>query len=362
VTAMDVPEKSDGATVYLSSTMAAPSEVQLYRISAAKGGEPERLTKPAGTHQAVVSPDGRRFATLYTNDVQPPDLYIAETAPGAPMRRITTSPLKEFSGFGWIAPRYVTFPSRKDGATLHARLILPPDFKQGVRYPLILGSVYNNTVRNRWSAGNAFDLYLAQEHKFVVMNVDIRASTPYGRKFRQATMGDLGGIDLEDLISGVEYLDKQGMIDRERVGIWGWSYGGFLTLMAKFKAPDVFKVGAAGAPVSNWLHDTDWVVPLLGDPKDNAEAYKRTSPITYAGDLKGRLLIVHAMGDERVLFQDTAAVVDKLIQAEKDVDVVWAPKGGHGYDPSDEGQYNRHKRIAEYFIQYLGAGPTQPKR
>ncbi len=362
VTAMEVPEKGDGTTVYFSSSMAGPGEVQLYRIDALKGGEPVRLTRPAGTHQAILSPDGKRFAAISTNDIQPPDLFIAETAPGASMRRITSSALKAFAEYDWITPRYLTFPSRKDGAILHARLILPPDFKKGTKYPLILGSVYNNTVRNRWTPGNAFDLFLAQEHGFIVMNVDIRASTPYGRKFRQATMGDLGGIDLEDLISGVEYLDEQGMIDRERVGIWGWSYGGFLSLMAKFKAPDVFKVGVAGAPVSNWLHDTTWVVPLLGDPKDNAEAYRRTSPITYASDLKGKLLIVHAMGDERVLFQDTAAVVDKLIRAKKDVDVVWAPKGGHGYDPSDEGQYNRYKRIADYFIQHLGSGPTPPKQ
>jgi len=362
VTAMDVPEKGDGKTVYFSSTMAGPNEVQLYAVDAVRGGEPVRLTNSPGTHQAVLSPDGKRFAAIYTNDVLPPDLYLAETGRGGPMRRITHSALPAFAEYGWITPRYVTFPSRKDGAVLHARLVLPPDYKEGTKYPLILGSVYNNTVRNRWSPGNAFDLFLAREHGFIVMNVDIRASTPYGRKFRQAAMGDLGGIDLEDLISGVEYLDREGMIDRDRVGIWGWSYGGFLSLMAKFKAPDVFKVGVAGAPVSNWLHDTTWVVPLLGDPKDNAEAYRRTSPITYAGDLKGKLLIVHAMGDERVLFQDTAAVVDKLIRAKKDVDVVWAPKGGHGYDPSDEGQYNRYKRIADYFIQHLGSGPTPPKQ
>jgi dipeptidyl-peptidase-4 len=152
------------------------------------------------------------------------------------------------------------------------------------------------------------------------------------------------------------------MIDRERVGVWGWSYGGFMTLMAMFKAPEFFKVGVAGAPVSNWLHDTAWVVPLLGTPKDNADAYKRTSPITYAGDLKGRLLIVHSMGDERVLFQDTAALVNTLLMARKDVDVVWAPKGGHGYDPTDEGQFNRYKRIADYFVQHLGSGPAKAMR
>lgn len=361
VTAMEIPEKSDGSAVYISSTMAGPNEVHLFKVDAARGGEPVRLTEPEGTHQAVLSPDGKLFATIYTNDIQPPDLFIAEAAAGTSMRRITNSPLPEFSQYAWITPRYVTFPSRKDGAKLYARIVLPPDFKPGVKYPLILGSVYNNTVRNRWSAGNAFDQFLAQEHKFIVMNIDIRASTPYGRKFRQATMGDLGGIDLEDLTSGVEYLDKQGWIDRSRVGIWGWSYGGFLSLMAKFKASDVFKVGVAGAPVSNWLHDTSWVVPLLGDPKDNAEAYKCTSPITYTDGLKGKLLIVHSMGDERVLFQDTAAVVDKLLQAKKDVDVVWAPKGGHGYDPTDEGQYNRYKRIADYFIQHLGSGPSRSK-
>ena len=362
VTAMEIPENSDGSSLYFSSTLAGPTEVQLYKVDAVRGGEPVRLTKPAGTHQAVMSPDGKRFATIYTNDVQPPDLFIAEAVAGASLRRITNSPQKEFAEYAWITPRYVTFPSRKDGVKLWARIVLPPDFKQGLKYPLILGSVYNNTVRNRWSSGNAFDQFLAQEHKFIVMNVDIRASTPYGRKFRQATMGDLGGIDLEDLISGVEYLDKQGWIDRNRVGIWGWSYGGFLSLMAKFKAPDVFRVGVAGAPVSNWLHDTSWVVPLLGDPKENAEAYKRTSPITYTDGLKGKLLIVHSMGDERVLFQDTAAVVDKLLQAKKDVDVVWAPKGGHGYDPTDEGQYNRHKRIADYFIENLRSGPGASKK
>jgi dipeptidyl-peptidase 4 len=362
VTAMQVPEKGDGRTVFISSTLAGPSEVQLYKVDALGSGEPVRLTGRAGTHQIAVSPDGRRYATIVGSDVEPQDLFVADAAVGAVARRITASPLPEFGEYAWLAPKYVTFPSRKDGATLHARMLVPPDYKPGLRCPLIMGSVYNNRVRNNWGAANAFDQYLARERGFVVMTVDIRASTPYGRRFRQATMGDLGGIDLEDLISGVEYLDKQGMIDRERVGVWGWSYGGFMTLMAMFKAPEFFRVGVAGAPVSNWLHDTAWVVPLLGMPKDNADAYTRTSPITYAGNLKGRLLIVHSMGDERVLFQDTAALVNTLLMAKKDVDVVWAPKGGHGYDPTDEGQFNRYKRIADYFVQHLGSGPSKAMR
>src|SRR5581483_5293608 len=308
----------------------------------------------------IVSPDGRRYATVFSNDLEAADLFIGEVGQTASARRITHSAQAEFAEYEWIKPTYVTFPSRKDGATLHAKMLLPPACRPGARCALVMGSVYNNRVRNSWSAGNAFDQYLAARHGFIVMTVDIRASTPYGRKFRQGTMNDLGGIDLEDLISGVEYLDKQGYIDRERVGVWGWSYGGFMTLMAMFKAPDVFKVGVAGAPVSNWAHDTEWVVPLIGTPKDNPDAYKRTSPITYADRLQGHLLIVQSMGDERVLFQDSVALVDKLLMAKKDVDVVFAPRGGHGYDPRDEGQLNRYKRIAEYFVEHLGASSARP--
>ena len=146
-------------------------------------------------------------------------------------------------------------------------------------------------------------------------------------------------------------------MDASRIGIWGGSYGGFLTLMALFKYPNTFAAGIARSPVVNWMHDTSWVVRLLGTPEENPEAYRKCSPLSYAENLKGKLMFVFGLMDQRVLFQDTVQLIQKFLMANKDYDLIIAPWGGHGWDPIDEAKLYRYRRQAEFFLRHLGTGP-----
>ena len=212
--------------------------------------EPVRVSTLPGTHQPIASPDGRFIADLFSNDSTPPDLYLISldetsgTSSGAAERKLTDSPLDEFDRYRWVAPRYVTFPSRVDGVTLHGRLTVPPEYDPTRRYPAILGSVYTDSVRNQWGGRTAhptwgLDQHLVQQG-YVLLNVDMRGSWGRGREFREGIELSYGGPDVEDLASGVDYLATLGFVDMERIGMWGSSYGGLMTCMSLFRHPELY--------------------------------------------------------------------------------------------------------------------------
>lgn len=352
----------DRDDIFYLSTKDSPAERHLYRFSISKASS-IKITVDPGIYSPTISEDGKLSALIYSNDTTPHDLYIVDNKASASMRRVTASPLPEFADYRWLPARYVTFKSHKDGRTLHGRLITPPDLDPKKKYPAILGPVYSDTVRNQWGrrGRGVFTQYLVQEKEYVQLLVDCRGSTGYGRQFRQELISDLGGIDLDDLVSGVEYLKSLGFVDASRIGIWGWSYGGFFTLMAMLKYPGTFALGIAGAPVVNWKHDTYWVMRLMGTPEENPDAYKSCSPLYLADRLQGKLMIVHGVMDKRVLFQDTVQLIQRLILAKKDYDLIIAPEGGHGWDSSDEAQLFMYRHMAEYFHRYLGTGPLRQR-
>ena len=218
--------------LFFTSNEGRPEERHLYKLPLA-GGQPLLMTPLAGTHTDTVSPDGTIAADYFSNDLTPPDLYFQKLGANEAAVKVTHSPLPEFTRYNWVPAQYVTFPSTADGVTLHGRLTLPPNFDKTKKYPAILGSVYSNTVHNQWGGRVAhptwgLDQYLAQQG-YVLLNVDIRGSLGYGKAFRQRLALDYGGIDVEDLYSGVKFLEKQGYVDMTRVGMWGSSYGGLLT-------------------------------------------------------------------------------------------------------------------------------------
>ena len=230
--------------LFYVSNEGKPEERQLHKVSLADGHDTQ-ITRSAGTHDVAVSPDGSIAADYFSSDMIPPDLYFQNLDSTEAPHPVTHSPLPEFERYRWVGARYVTFPSTVDGVTLHARMTLPPNFDPKKRYPAILGSVYSNTVRNQWGGRVAhptwgLDQYLAQQG-YILLNVDIRGSLGYGKAFRQKLTLDYGGIDVEDLYSGVKFLETLGYVDMARVGIWGSSYGGLLTTTSLFTKPGVYK-------------------------------------------------------------------------------------------------------------------------
>jgi dipeptidyl-peptidase-4 len=369
--------------LFVVTNQGRPEERQLYRVPLT-GGPPLRVTAAAGTHLALPSPDGRHIADLFSNDVTPPDLYLqsAVPAPGAAaaaaaaaggqlaagaVRRVTHSPLPEFDRYRWVAAKYVTFNNVDDGTLLHARLTLPPDFDPLKHYPAILGSVYSNTVHNEWG-GRIYhptwgiDQFLAQQG-YVIMNVDISGSSGYGKRFRQRIREDYGGVDVEDLYSGVRYLVGQGYVDAHRVGIWGSSYGGLLATTSLFAKPGVYQAGVAGAPATSLFHAQTGEMRTMMAPQDHQVEYAKASAFLKSGGLAGHLLIIHGMRDDTVLFKDSVTLQQRLILQGKNVDFVMLPNAPHGWDTEGLAQTRfAYHKLYEYFDRYLGAadaGGTQ---
>jgi dipeptidyl-peptidase 4 len=338
------------------STKKNPYERQVYRIGE-KGGPVTEISSLPGTHQPFVSPDGARVALLRSDDVTPTELYVVEK--GGTERRVTESPPKEFASYPWIQPRYVTFKSRVDGATLHGRLIDPPRLDRGRRYPAIIGPVYSNTVRNQWRGTHAtLQQYLAIEGQYVGLQVDIRGSVGYGREFRDRAVGDFGGITIDDLQSGAEYLKTLPYVDPSRIGLWGWSYGGLLAAMSAFQRPGLYKAIVAGAPATNVWHATTGEVDLAGRPSVNQDVFRRSSAVTYASKLQDHLLIIHGMRDDIVLFKDSVLLAEKLMLLGKNFDFVMLPSSVHDAMRKDYIATFTLRKLVEHFDRYLGRGPT----
>ena len=334
----------------------SPYERPVYRMPE-NGGPLVAVTSLAGTHLPFVSPDGSRVAVLHSSDVIPTELYLVESRPGAAERRVTHSPAKEFDTYQWLEPRYVTFPSHVDGVTLHGRLLEPPNLDRSKKYPAILGPVYSNTVRNHWQGTyGTFQQYLAQEG-YLVLQVDIRGSVGHGRAFREKAVLGIGEIDIDDLESGARYLKALPYVDADRVGIWGWSYGGLLTAMSLFKKPGVYRAGVAGAPATNVWHATTGEVDLFHTPSSHPEAFRKGSAVMFAEGLSDPLMIIHGMRDGIVLFKDSVTLAEKLMLLGKDFDFVPLPSSVHNAMRRDYIAALVLRKITQHFERHLGKGP-----
>jgi len=348
-----------GDHIYYSSTEEGTTERQLYRVKADGTSAPERLSQHEGLNIAWISEDGREQAILEADLKNPFDLYVNDA-------RVTTSPLSGFYKMQWAGSRFLTYPSIKDHKPVSARLLLPPDYhpddpKQKPR-PAILyihGSGYATSVLKQWGSYQelrfVFNNYLAHEG-YPVLEMDYRGSTNYGRDWRSGVYLNMGGPDLEDVLGGVEYLRSLKNIDMSHIGIWGWSYGGFMTAMAMFRAPTVFKAGAAFSGVYDWAnYNAGYTDERLTSPAENPEAYERSSPIHFSSQLQNHLLILHGIVDNNVLFQDAVQLSEKLIHEGKPFEESFYPEESHAYI-RDESLKDAFGRAARFFDQYLKEG------
>ena len=349
-----------GFVLYTSNAGRA-EERHLWRQPLA-GGAARALTQVPGSHTAVVSPDGRWAVDLFSADTIPPDLHLIDTQAGTTMR-VTRSPRPEFAEYRFTPARYVTFASRADGATLHARLLLPPNRQPGARVPLIIGSAYSGTVRNQWGGRNAHPLWgldqVLLEKGFAILAVDVAGSSGHGTAFRRRIRMDYGGIDVEDLHSGVEWAVREGIADSARVGIWGSSYGGLMTTMSLFTKPGVYRAGVAGAPATNVWHALTGEQRVMMRPQEDMAAYADASSHTKAAGLQGHLMLIHGMRDVVVLYKDSAWLTQYLLQLGKDVELVTLPDAGHGWDLEGLAQTRfAFRRLVEFFERHLGPGAS----
>jgi len=349
VTSVEV--SNDESKFYLTTSEVGPGERHFYSMSV-DGGTRTRITKEAGNHHVVLSPDEKYTADVYSYTNKPPELFVANNAPGAAETKLTSSPAKDFWDYAWLDVPIVQVPAR-DGATVPAHLYKPANYRRGgPAVVFVHGAGYAQNVHKYWSPNYSHEYlfhHFLMEHGYMVLDMDYRASAGYGRDWRAAIYRFMGGKDLEDNVDGAKWLVEQGA-DPKRIGIYGGSYGGFITLMAMFTTPDVFAAGAALRPVTDWAHyNHPYTANILNLPQKDEEAYRKSSPIYFADGLKGALLICHGMVDTNVFFQDSVRLVQRLIELHKDNwSIAPYPVEDHGFvQPSSWA--DEYKRIFNLF-------------
>jgi dipeptidyl aminopeptidase/acylaminoacyl peptidase len=323
------------------------------------GGARTRLTRDAGGHQVAVSPDGRLLADVYSTANRPPELFVQASRPDAERARLTTSPSADWLAHPWRAPEIVMVPG-SDGVAVPARVYRPQDVgaqPNGAAAIFVHGAGYLHNVHNWWSSyarEYMFNHYLASKG-YVVLDLDYRGSAGYGRDWRTAIYRHMGGRDLQDHVDGVRWLQKTHGVDPERVGIYGGSYGGFITLMALFTEPKMFGAGAALRSVTDWAHyNHPYTGRILNFPDADTVAYRRSSPIYFAAGLEDPLLMAHGMVDVNVHYQDIVRLTQRLIELGKtDWELASYPVEDHAFvRPSS--WTDEYRRIFELFERTIG--------
>ena len=352
----------DGKKFYITSTEEHPGERHLYFVWL-DGGPRTKLTSMTGSNSAEVSPDESTMGLVYSYSTRPPEVFVARTMPGAVAKQVTTTPTAEWRAFNWIDPKVITFKAR-DGVDVHARLFTPEMIgaKRDPNHPGVVfvhGAGYLQNAHKYWSSYFREYMFhnLLASRGYVVLDVDYRASSGYGRDWRTAIYRHMGGTDLEDIVDGAKYIVAKEQVNPKRVGLYGGSYGGFITLMAMFTTPDVFAAGAALRPVSDWAHyNHGYTSAILNVPQKDAEAYRKSSPIYFAEGLKGALLICHGMVDTNVFFQDSVRLAQRLIELRKDNwELAPYPVENHGFERASSWA-DEYKRILKLFEDHVRTG------
>jgi len=355
----DVALSPDERWFYLQTSQVSPFEQQLYRMPTS-GGAMERITTKSGRHWGVVSPDGKLVADVYSYVNRPPDLFLMRNQPGAEMSQLTVSPSAEWLSFPWIVPEIVMIPA-SDGVKVPAHIYRPSDMHaqpNGAAVIFVHGAGYLHNVGNFWSEyprEYMFNQFLASKG-YTVLDLDYRGSDGYGRDWRTAIYRHMGGRDLQDQVDASKYLAQTIGVDPKRIGIYGGSYGGFITLMALFTESPHFGAGAALRSVTDWAHYNQFYTSeILNLPQNDTLAYRQSSPIYFAEGLQDPLLMAHGMADTNVHFQDIVRLTQRLIELGKTRwELAVYPVENHAFErPSSWA--DEYRRIFELFERYLPA-------
>lgn len=345
----------DKKSWYLTTSEVHPGERHFYRMPLF-GGKMEQLTSMEGENQVVLSPDEKHLAILHSYSNVPPELYVQENKVGAKPIRLTDGQSEEFKNYAWRDPQLIRFPAQ-DGAQVPARLYLPdPSKKNGAAVIFVHGAGYLQNVHKWWSSyfREYFFHNLLTDLGYTVLDIDYRGSAGYGRDWRTGIYRHMGGKDLSDQVDGAKYLMQQHGVEAGRIGIYGGSYGGFITLMAMFNHGDLFTSGAALRSVTDWAHyNHEYTTNILNTPAADPEAYRQSSPIYFAEGLQDPLLILHGMIDDNVQFQDVVRLNQRLIElGKKDWWMALYPVERHSFQYTSSWT-DEYRRIHELFDTYL---------
>jgi dipeptidyl-peptidase 4 len=337
--------------VYFLSNKNNAVESQLFRVSISDGTV-SQLTHVHGVHSPDIAPDDSAYLDTYSSASVPPKQEL-DRIDGTKIAMLAENDVPELVEYHLPPVEFLTVAA-DDGTILHASMIKPPDFDPARKYPVLIetyGGPDAQDVRDQW--GGALWSDVMAQRGYIVWSLDNRGSTGRGHAFETPIYHQFGKIELADQLAGVKYLKSLAYVDGTRIGIWGWSYGGYMTLTALFHAPDVFKAGVAVAPVTDWrLYDTAYTERYMGTPQENEAGYRESSPAYFPQNLKGKLMVAHGTGDDNVHFANTALLLNHFIEAGKYPELLIFP--GRGHPMSDHpAQLLLFNRIMQYFLDNL---------
>jgi dipeptidyl aminopeptidase/acylaminoacyl peptidase len=356
--ASDVAWSLDGGTAWLLCNRKNPGTYEVCAVSAKDGVTREVSSLDGGVEDFRLSPDQRKLLVHYSGPYLPPQIATL-AAGGGEAVKLTDTRTAEFKAHDWIQPQFVTVPSSHGAEPVWAKLYRPAQLEPGKQYPVVMfvhGAGYLQNVAHRYTPYFREQMFhnLLVQKGYVVLDMDYRGSRGYGAKWRSAIYRQMGHPELEDYLDGVNWMVANQQGDAKNVGIYGGSYGGFMTLMGLMRAPEVFKSGAALRPVSDWTtYNHEYTANILNTPDVDPEAYKVSSPIEYAANLKGNLLIAHGMVDDNVFFQDSVRMAQRLIELKKDHwELAPYPLERHSF-VQPESWYDEYRRIYQLFERTL---------
>ena len=348
---------ADGKTAYFLCNQKWPGDYEVCSVKADGSGLRE-LSALDGVEDFTLSPDGSQLLLRYSGSYLPAQLAVLPATGGA-TTKLTDTRSADYRAREWIAPQFVQVPSSHGAGAIWAKLNRPAQLEAGKKYPVVMfvhsaGYIQNVFSRFPYYFREQMFNNLLVQHGYVVLDMDYRASEGYGRDWRTAIYRQMGHPELEDYIDGVHWMVANQQGDADNVGIYGGSYGGFMTFMALFRAPETFKAGAALRPVTDWTsYNHEYTANILNTPELDPEAYRISSPIEFAEGLRGHLLIAHGMMDDNVFFQDSVRLSQRLIELRKDH---WTlapfPLERHSF-VQPESWYDEYRRIDELFESTL---------
>ncbi|HRO27729.1 MAG TPA: prolyl oligopeptidase family serine peptidase [Luteimonas sp.] len=347
----------DGTRFHFACNRAHPGDYELCTVPAA-GGETRELTDLNGVEGFALSPDGSHILLRHSSTYLPPQLAVM-AADGSGLRTLTDTRTTDYRAFDWLPPQTVQVPSKHGAGVIQGKYYGPAAMEPGRKYPVVLfvhGAGYLQNVSDRYPNYFREQMFhnLLVQRGYIVLDLDYRASEGYGRDWRTAIYRQMGHPELEDYLDGIDWLVEHHQADRDRVGIYGGSYGGFMAFMALFREPGTFKAGAALRPVADWTqYNHEYTSNILNTPDIDPEAYRVSSPIEYATGLQDHLLIAHGMIDDNVFYRDSVVLAQRLIELRKDKwEMASYPVERHAYQRADS-WYDQYRRILELFERTL---------
>ncbi len=346
---------NDGTGFYLTTNTNHPGNREFYKLDIASTQMTEVLAKN-GAHEVELSPDETKLAVRYSYKNQPWELFIGANTTNPNLTKITSSISESFKKYAWKDPEVITF-NAKDGQKVYARVYRPATkVKNKAAVIFVHGAGYLQNAHNHWSSYHREYMFhnLLVDKGYTVLDIDYRGSDGYGRDVRTGIYRHMGGLDLSDHMDGRQYLIEKHGIDPGRVGIYGGSYGGFITLMALLTEPGTFKAGAALRSVTDWAHyNHGYTSNILNYPETDTIAYEKSSPIYFAQNLKDNLLMLHGMVDDNVQFQDIVRLTQRFIElGKKNWDLAVFPVEAHGFVKTYS-WVDEYRRILDLFDEKL---------